>query len=62
MSRVTLSHPDLPDQTIEVDQAAVPHYQSSGWQRVGPEAVPDPEPSTTPSRAPRRRQKKEGDR
>lgn len=32
MSRVTLTHPDLPGQPIEVNAAAVPHYQASGWQ------------------------------
>ncbi|MFJ9895240.1 hypothetical protein ACIQPR_18185 [Streptomyces sp. NPDC091280] len=31
MSTVTMTHPDL-DQTIEVREDAVPHYQASGWE------------------------------
>lgn len=34
MSRVTMAHPDLPDQPIEVSEASVPHYQAAGWQVV----------------------------
>ncbi|MFE2041675.1 hypothetical protein ACFXAZ_12225 [Streptomyces sp. NPDC059477] len=29
---MTMTHPDLPDQPIEVDEAAVPHHQAAGWQ------------------------------
>lgn len=34
MARVRMTHPDLPDQPIEVDEASVPHHQASGWQRA----------------------------
>ncbi|MET8826524.1 hypothetical protein ABZX40_28355 [Streptomyces sp. NPDC004610] len=29
---MTMTHPGLPDQPIEVDEAAVPHHQAAGWQ------------------------------
>jgi hypothetical protein len=51
MSRVTMTHPDLPGQPIEVGEAAVPHYQASGWQV---DETPKPGPT---KRAARRRQK-----
>jgi len=31
MPGVWMRHPDLPEQPIEVQEKAVPHYQSSGW-------------------------------
>ena len=31
MATVWMRHPDLPEQPIEVQERAVPHYQSSGW-------------------------------
>jgi hypothetical protein len=31
MATVWMRHPDLPEQPIEVQDKAVPHYQSSGW-------------------------------
>jgi hypothetical protein len=34
MARVTMAHPDLPDQPIEVDEVSVPHHQAAGWQVV----------------------------
>ncbi|MGA5076254.1 hypothetical protein ACPC37_01305 [Streptomyces griseoincarnatus] len=27
-----MTHPDLPEQPIEVDEASVPHHQAAGWQ------------------------------
>ncbi|MFZ4143390.1 hypothetical protein ACOZDZ_22060 [Streptomyces griseoincarnatus] len=45
-----MTHPDLPEQQIEVDEASVPHHQAAGWQVTG--TVPQ-EP-TPPAR--RRRQ------
>lgn len=50
MSRVTMTHPELPGQPIHVDERAIPHYQQSGWQ------VTEDQP-TTP-KAPARRQTK----
>lgn len=38
MARVTMTHPDLPDQPIEVDEVSVSHHQAAGWQVV--EALP----------------------
>lgn len=48
MSRVTMRHPDLPDQPIVVNEASVPHYQASGWQlddspQTKTETAPTPE-------------------
>ena len=35
MSKVVLRHPTLPpEQEIEVDAAALPHYTGAGWQQV----------------------------
>jgi hypothetical protein len=56
MSRVTMSHPDLPDREIEVDEASVPHHQAAGWQ-----VVPDRPHKTTKAAAKRRRQTPRGD-
>lgn len=51
MARVTMTHPDLPDQPIDVDEVSVPHYRASGWQ------VDDTPPlKLTKARAARRRQ------
>ncbi len=46
---VTMRHPDLPDQPITVNEAAVPHYQASGWEV---DKTPPADPAKT---APRRR-------
>lgn len=50
MARVTMTHPDLPEQPIEVDEASVPHHQAAGWQVA---ETPPPEPKAV---AQRRRQ------
>ncbi|WP_228915906.1 hypothetical protein [Streptomyces sp. DH20] len=50
MARVTMTHPDLPEQPIEVDEASVPHHQAAGWQVA---ENPPPEPKAV---AQRRRQ------
>lgn len=50
MSRVTMTHPELPDQPIHVDERAIPHYQQSGWE------VSEDQPA--PHKAPARRQTK----
>lgn len=34
MARVTMTHPELPDRRIEVDEVSVPHHQAAGWQVV----------------------------
>lgn len=31
MQHVRLTHPDLPDQPIDVPEAAVPHHARAGW-------------------------------
>ncbi|MFR0354169.1 hypothetical protein [Streptomyces sediminimaris] len=49
---MTLTHPDLPDQPIEVDEASVPHYRASGWQL----AQERPQKTTKAKAARRRRQ------
>ncbi|MFJ8140654.1 hypothetical protein [Streptomyces sp. NPDC096013] len=53
MSTVTMTHPEL-DQTIEVREEAVPHYQSAGWQPVD-------NPPAKPTRAPARRRRQTGE-
>jgi hypothetical protein len=52
MARVTMIHPDLPGQAIEVDERAVPHHQAAGWQ------VTQDLPQTPKPPARRRRQTK----
>lgn len=32
MSRVSMTHPDLPGQPIDVDEASVPGHRAAGWQ------------------------------
>jgi hypothetical protein len=54
MPRVTMTHPSLPGQPIEVDEVSVPHHRAAGWQVEKP-------PQETPPAAPkRRRTRKEG--
>ncbi|MGW0169559.1 hypothetical protein ACWDWT_30940 [Streptomyces sp. NPDC003343] len=53
MSRVTMTHPELPDQPIHVDERAIPHYQQSGWE------VFEDQPTTTPKVPARRQTKKQ---
>jgi hypothetical protein len=48
MSRVTMTHPSLPGQPIEVDEVSVPHHRAAGWQ------VEEP-PQETPPAAPKHR-------
>ncbi|MFE2046360.1 hypothetical protein ACFXAZ_36660 [Streptomyces sp. NPDC059477] len=50
---MTMTHPDLPDQPIEVDEAAVPHHQAAGWQ-----IAENPPTKKTPTA---RRRRKTGD-
>lgn len=53
MALVTMRHPDLPEQPIEVDEAAVPIHQASGWEL---DANPPVVSVTKPRTARRRRQ------
>lgn len=57
MSHVTLTHPDLPDQPIHVEERSVPHHERAGW--VAPLKSPEPEPDapaeTKPAAPSRRR-------
>lgn len=48
MGAVRMTHPDLPEQPIEVDEMSVPHHQAAGWQ------VADDQPQLPPAPAPRR--------
>lgn len=52
MARVRMTHPDLPNQPIDVTEESVPHYQASGWQV----AEDTPAPNTSKQAARRRRQ------
>ncbi|MDX2681106.1 hypothetical protein [Streptomyces soliscabiei] len=54
MSRVRMTHPDLPAQPIEVDEASVAGHQAAGWQVA--EDLPKPKAA-----AKRRRQIPKGD-
>lgn len=64
MSAVTMRHPDLPGQEIEVPDSAVPHHRAAGWQVVDPalsppsEAQPSDDP---PSKRRARRASKESE-
>jgi len=40
MATVWMKHETLPDQPIHVDEKAVPHYQSSGWELTDAPAKP----------------------
>lgn len=44
MEKVTLRHPELPDQPIDVRPAAVPEWEKSGWTFDGPVAVTEAAP------------------
>lgn len=49
---VRMRHPGLPpDQTIAVDERAVPHHGAAGWQVVThtPEPAAEPEPQEQPA-------------
>ncbi|REE62123.1 hypothetical protein BX257_4736 [Streptomyces sp. 3212.3] len=59
MSRVIMLHPDLPEQPIEVDERAVAHYQSSGWEIDTRPPLTQPTPKTAARR--RRQQQQQGD-
>ncbi|MFE5258236.1 hypothetical protein [Streptomyces coelicoflavus] len=52
---MTMRHPDLPEQPIEVDDVSVPTYQASGW-----ELDDNPPPTLTKAR-PARRRRQTGD-
>lgn len=32
MELITISHPDLPDRTVDVDKLSLKHYQRAGWK------------------------------
>ena len=55
MARVTMTHPDLPEQPIEVDEVSVSHHQAAGWQ------VAETLPQHPKSPARRRRQNRRED-
>jgi hypothetical protein len=55
MGQVTMTHPDLPEQPIEVDEVSVPHHQAAGWQVV--HALP-PQQLKSPARS-RRQNRRE---
>ncbi|MGW1039327.1 hypothetical protein [Streptomyces sp. NPDC002547] len=57
MSRVTMLHADLPDQPIEVDERAIPHYQAAGWEIDSRPPMSQPTPKTVA----RRRRRQQGD-
>jgi len=50
MARVTMTHPDLAEQLIEVDEMSVPHHQAAGWE------ITEPRPQQPTAAAKRRRQ------
>lgn len=58
MSTVRMTHPDLPDQPIEVPESAVPIHRRSGWRTAEDdgtsEPVAAPAASTDPAAAKRR--------
>ncbi|MFG2515963.1 hypothetical protein [Streptomyces sp. NPDC048584] len=57
MATVTMTHPDLPEQRIVVDELSVPHHQAAGWQIT--EDLPQ-EP-TSPARSRRHTTRKDSD-
>jgi hypothetical protein len=66
MNFVFMQHPDLPGQTIAVDELAVPHHAAAGWEQVPADTPADPAPAPEPAPAPapgaaRRRAPKEAD-
>ncbi|MFE9923270.1 hypothetical protein ACFYQA_17295 [Streptomyces sp. NPDC005774] len=44
MAAVRMTHPDLPEQPIEVDELSVPHHQAAGWQ-VAEDLPQEPKPT-----------------
>jgi hypothetical protein len=39
MDRVTLTHPEMPDRTIDVHARAVKEWLKSGWERLESAAI-----------------------
>lgn len=44
---VRMTHPDLPDQPIQVLEAAVPVHRASGWRTDADNGITTPEPPAT---------------
>jgi hypothetical protein len=50
MNKVQMTHPNLPNQPIEVREDAVFHYERSGWKRADKREETSPSTvSTTPA-------------
>ena len=43
-----IAHPELPGRTVEVPEAAVPHYRGIGWE-TAPKPEPVPKLPATPA-------------